>query len=49
MKGRSQRTYNLKVNKIKKWYNHISKTTKKKLKPLNYYIDNIKQPNSGKD
>ena len=52
-KGRSNTTYQHKVNKIKKWYEKRVKNRelakdkifKKDLKPLDFYIDQIKKPN----
>ena len=52
-KGRSRKTYNNKVKKITKWYNHIVTNRqkdkkgqdKKPLKPLDFFIDKIKMPN----
>ena len=52
-KGRSARTYEHKVDRIKKWYTHIVENrqevnaegkTKKELRPLDYFIEKIKGP-----
>lgn len=44
-KGRTQRTYNLKINKIKKRFNKAKQNPKNKLKNIEFYIDKIKKPN----
>jgi hypothetical protein len=53
-KGRSNRTYENKKRKITKWYNNIEKNRqekngkgkpKKPLKPLQFFLDQLKKPN----
>ena len=53
-KGRSLKSLQNKIKKITKWYNHIVKNRqekdglgkpKKELKPLNYFLDNLKKSN----
>jgi len=53
-KGRSRKTYNNKVRKITKWYNHIVSNRqeknrkgidKKPLKSLDFFTEKIKEPN----
>ena len=52
-KGRSARTYQHKVDRIRKWYAHIVTNrqevnaegkAKKELRPLDYFIEKIKGP-----
>lgn len=58
MKGRSSKTYENKKLRIVKWYDYIKKhrqlkdglgRDKKPLKPLEFFLAKLKQPNKNKE
>ena len=58
VKGRSNKTYQHKLDKLKKWHSKRlkdielakkeEKRIKKELKPLEWYIEKLKKPNMNK-
>ena len=48
-KGRSSKTYQRKLNKLKKWHEERLKgKNTSKIKPLEWYIERLKQPNQSR-